>query len=187
MTTESVRNGNRGRRTRPKCSKKYLSISDMNIVSLVPYLASNRLSVFDSNIDYFLYQKAHNELGNPLSKGALLEGEWCVGAIDNIRKLDVGPAGSTWYEISGWSLDSQMDRSADGVLFSDEEGRIVGIGRMLFADRERSKALNLKHTQLIVHYIGYVKLGSSRSIIGYAFKAVRNNLCRFGETRFIRQ
>ena len=80
-----------------------------------------------------------------------------------------------------------MERTADGVLFTDEQGRLVGIGRMLFARPDVDKALNLKHTQLIVHYIGYVELNASqRTVIGYAFKADRNNLCRFGE-RKIRQ
>ena len=107
---------------------------DMDIFSSVPYLASNRLSVFHSNVDYFLYQKAHNALHKPLSDGMLLDGEWCAGAIDDINKVaDVGRSSSTWNQISGWLLDREMERTADGVLFTDEEGRLVGIGRMLFA------------------------------------------------------
>jgi hypothetical protein len=44
------------------------------------------------------------------------------------------------------------------VLSSDENGRIVGIGRMLFADPETANAFN-----------GYVKISASRSVIAYAF------------------
>lgn len=146
--------------------------SDINILSLVPYLASNRLSVFHSNVDYFLYQKAHKALHKPLSDGMSLDGEWCAGAIENTNKLDVGRASSAWYKISGWSLDRKNDRNADGVIFSDEDGHIVGIGRMSFADLQIAKEFN-----------GYAKMNSSRSVVAYAYKADRHNLCRFGETK----
>ena len=153
--------------------KNIYPLSDIDVLSLVPYLASNRLSVFHSNIDYFLYQKAHNELQKPLSDGALLNGEWCAGAVDNINKIDVGRGGSTWYQISGWLLNRKVKGNADGVLFSDENGRIIGIGRMLLAGSESTNAFD-----------GYVKTSASRSVIAYAFKADRKNLCRFGETKF---
>jgi hypothetical protein len=157
---------------------------DIDILSSVPYLASNRLSIFHSKVDYFLYQQAHDALHKPLSDGMLLDGKWCAGWIDDINKVaDVGRTSAAWNQISGWTLDREMERPADGVLFADEEGRLVGIGRMLFARPDVDKALNLKHTQLIVHYIGYVEMGASQSVTGYAFKADRNDLCRFGEKK----
>jgi hypothetical protein len=160
---------------------------DIDILLSVPYLASNRLSIFHSNVDYFLYQQAHDALHKPLSDGMLLDGKWCTGWIDDINKVpDVGRTSTTWHQISGWTLDREMERPADGVLFADEEGRLVGIGRMLFARPDVDKALNLKRTQLIVHYNGYVEMGASQSVFGYAFKADRNDLCRFGEKK-IRQ
>ena len=153
--------------------KNIYPLSDINVLSLVPYLASNRLSVFHSNIDYFLYQKAHNELHKPLSDGALLNGEWCAGAVDNINKIDMGRSSSTWYRTSGRLLDRKVKGNADGVLFSDENGRIMGIGRISLVGPETTNAFN-----------GYVKTSGSRSVIAYAFKADRKNLCRFGETKF---
>ena len=113
--------------------KSLYAYPDMDIISSVPYLASNRLSVFHSNVDYFLYQIAHNALHKPLPDGMLLDGEWCAGAIVDINKIaDVGRSSSTWNQISGWLLDREMERTADGVLFTDEQGRLAGIGRMLF-------------------------------------------------------
>ena len=29
-------------------------------------------------------------------------------------------------QISGWLLDREMERTADGVLFTDEQGRLAG-------------------------------------------------------------
>jgi hypothetical protein len=152
--------------------KNIYPISDINILSFVPYLVSNRLSVFHSDIDYFLYQKAHNELHGPLSASAVLNGDWCVGAIDNMNKLDEGRSSSTWYQISGWSLDHR-ERNAAAVIFADEDGRIVGIGRTVLAEPEMAKVFN-----------GYVNISPGRSVIAYAFNANRHNLCRFGETKF---
>ena len=60
------------------------------------------------------------------------------------------------------------------------------MGRTLFARLDVGKLLNLQHTPLVVHYIGYVEINASRSVVGYAFEAHRNNLCRFGEWK-IRQ
>ena len=163
--------------------KSLYAYPDMDIISSVPYLASNRLSVFHSNIDYFLYQIAHNALHKPLPDGMLLDGEWCAGAFEDIDKV-VGRSSSTWNQISGWLLDRGMELTADGVLFTDEQGRLAGIGRMLLARPDVDKAMNSKHTQMVVHYIGYVELNTSRgTVIGYAFKADRNNLCRFGERK----
>ena len=77
--------------------KSLYAYPDMDIISSVPYLASNRLSVFHSNVDYFLYQIAHNALHKPLPDGMLLDGEWCAGAIVDINKIaDVGRSSSTW-------------------------------------------------------------------------------------------
>jgi hypothetical protein len=161
--------------------KSLYAYPNMDIISSVPYLASNRLSVFHSDVDYFLYQIAHNALHKPLPDGMSLDGEWCAGAIDDIYKVaDVGRSSSTWNQISGWLLDRDTERTVSGVLFTDEEGRLTGIGRTLFDRANVDKALNSKHT----HYIGYVELNTSRrTVIGYAFKADRNNLCRFGERK----
>jgi hypothetical protein len=63
---------------------------------------------------------------------------------------------------------------------------VVGIGRMVLARPDVDQALNLKHTQLRVHYLGYLEIGAGQSVTGYAFKADRNDLCRFGEKK-IRQ
>ena len=164
--------------------KSLYSFPDMDIIPSVPYLASTRLSVLHSSIDYFLYQKAHNALHKPLSDGMLLDGEWCAGAIGDIDKVvGAGRSSSTWSRIFGWLLGREMERVADGVLFADEEGRLVGIGRILFARPDVDTALNLKHAQVIVHYIGSVEMNAGQSVIGYAFRGDRNNLCRFGETK----
>jgi hypothetical protein len=154
--------------------KNIYPLSDIDILSLVPFLVSNRLSIFHSDIDYFLYQKAHNELHKPLSDEALFEGEWCAGAIDSINKLDAGHSSSTWYQISGWSLDRQIVRNGEAVIFTDEDGRIVGIGRMLFAEPMMGRVFN-----------GYVNIGAGRSIIAYVFRADRHHLCRFGKANFV--
>jgi hypothetical protein len=68
-----------------------------------------------TNIDYFSLPKAHNELGNPLSKGALLEKEWCAGAIDD-KKLDqdLPVRHGTKYPAGRWTVN---DRSADAFYF----------------------------------------------------------------------
>jgi hypothetical protein len=153
--------------------KNIYPLSDIDILSLVPYLVSNRLSIFHSDIDYFLYQIAHNELHKPLSDEALSEGESCVGAIDSINKLDVGHSSSTWYQMSGWSLDRQIVRNAEAIIFTDEDGRIVGIGRMLFAEPMTGRVFN-----------GYANIGAGRSIIAYAFRADQHRLCRFGKAQF---
>ena len=152
--------------------KNIYPLSDIDILSLVPYLVSNRLSIFHSDIDYFLYQKAHNDLHKPLSANAVLNGDWCVGAIDNIHKLDEGHSSSTWYQISGWSLDHH-ERNADAVIFTDEDGRIMGIGRLFLAEPMMGRVFN-----------GYVNIGAGRSIIAYAFRADRHHLCRLGKAQF---
>ena len=155
---------------------------DVNIPSSVPYLAANRLSVFHSDVDYFLYRKAHDSLHSPLADGRPLNGKWCGGWIDDaIEVADGESLTATWYKISGWALDREMDRATDGVLFADEEGRLVGIGRMFSARPDADQTLNSKPTQFIVRYIGYVEMGSSHSVMGYAFTASRNELCLFSE------
>ena len=108
-----------------------------------------------------------------LSDEALFEREWCVGAIDSTNKLDVGHSSSTWYKISGWSLDRQIVGNAEAVIFTDEDGRIVGIGRMLFGEPMMGRVFN-----------GYVNIGAGRSIIAYAFGADRHHLCQFGKAQF---
>ena len=61
-----------------------------------------------------------------------------------------------------------MERRADGVLVSDENGRIVGIGRFVsFATANR--------------FSGYAEISDSRSIVAYAFRAHGQGLCRLGE------
>jgi len=74
-----------------------------------------------------------------------------------------------------------LERSADGVLFADAAGRLVGIGRMLRARSDADRALNLKHAKLMVDYFGYVEIGAGQPVTGYVFRADRNDLCRFGE------
>jgi hypothetical protein len=163
---------------------QYAFYSPAIVLSSVPYLASNRLSIFHSSVDYFLYQKDHDALHKPLSDGMLLDGKWCVGWIDEIKSVtNVGQAVSKWSEIIGWALDREIERPPDGILFSDDEGRLVGVARMLFPRPDVDKALKLKHTQMLVQYIGYAEAGNSQSIIGYAFRADKNNLCRFGERK----
>jgi hypothetical protein len=162
--------------------KHVYSFPDINIFSSVPYLVSNRLSLFHSNIDYFLYQKAHEELHKPLSDYMLLDGKWCVGSIDEINKLtDVEWTSVIWNKVSGWTLDRERERAADGVLFADEEGRLVGIGRVLTARPDVDEALNLKHAQLMLHFMGYAQTAASQSIVAYAYTFDRKDLCRFGE------
>ncbi len=167
---------------------KYVYVfPDIDILSSVPYLASNRLSVFHSDVDYFLYQKAHGAMHKQMSDGMLRDGKWCAGAIEDINKVtDTGPAGVKWYQISGWALDREIERPADGILFADEEGRLVGIGRMLLTRPNVGTALKLKNPQMIIHYSGYLEPGAGEFVTGYAFRADRNDLCRFGEKK-IRQ
>ena len=74
-----------------------------------------------------------------------------------------------------------MERAADGILFADAAGRLVGIGRMLRARSDADSALNLKHAKLMVDYFGYVEIGVGQPVTGYAFRTDRNDLCRFGE------
>ena len=172
--------------------KSIYPFPDINILSLVPYLASSRLSIFHSDVDYFLYQKAHDALHKPLSDGMLLDGKWCTGSIDDLDKVEsVGRNGATWNRLSGWTSEREtserdMQRPADGVLFADEEGRLVGIGRMIFTYPDVDRIFDLRHARLKIHYIGYVEIGASLSVIGYAFKAGQNDLCQFGEQK-IRQ
>jgi hypothetical protein len=83
-------------------------------------------------------------------------------------------------------LDREKERGADGVLFADADGLLVGIGRMLRAHPDVDTALQLKHKQLIIHYFGYAEMSVSQSVVGYAFRADRKDLCQFGEKK-IRQ
>jgi hypothetical protein len=157
---------------------------DVDILSSIPYLASNRLSIFHSNVDYFLYQQAHGALHKRLSDEILIDGKWCTGGIDDlINATDVERTSAPWRKISGWILDRETERPPDGLLFADEQGRLVGIGRILVARPNIYKALSLKHMDLIGRYIGYVEMGAGQAVIGYAFEADRNNLCRFGEKK----
>ena len=157
---------------------------DIDIFSSVPYLASKRLSVFHSNVDYFLYQKAHGELHKPLSEIMLLDGKWCTGSLEEINSVtDTGSAGVMWYQISGWTLDREIERSADGVLFANEQGRVVGIGRMSLTRSNVDTVPKLKSPHRIVQYYGYLKAKTGEMVIGYAFRADRNNLCRFGDMK----
>ena len=167
--------------------KQVYSFPDMNILSAVPYLVSNRLSLFRSDVDYFLYREAHEELHKPLSERMPLDGKWCAGSIDEISKMEApGKNSANWGQISGWTLDREMERAADGVLFVDSEGRLIGVARMLQTRPDIDTALKLNHTQLIIQYFGYVESGTSPLVAGYAFKADRKNLCRFGQLK-IRQ
>jgi len=166
----------------PVALKFIYPFPDINIFLSVPYLASNRLSVFRSDVDYFLYQQASSGLHKPLSGGMSRDGKWCVGSIDEINKVaDAGHAGATWNQISGWTLNGEMERAADGILFADAAGRLVGIGRMLRARSDADRTLNLKHAKLMVDYFGYVEIGAGQPVTGYVFRADRNDLCRFGE------
>jgi hypothetical protein len=99
-----------------------------------------------------------------------------VGGIENINKIDVGLSSSTWYQVSGWSSDRKIKGNADGVLFFDETGRIIGIGRMVLTGPKTTNAFN-----------GYVEISVSRSVIAHAFEADGKNLCRIGETKFSQQ
>jgi hypothetical protein len=163
---------------------KYAHPSAATVLSLVPYLASNRLSIFHSNSDYFLYQKAHEALHKPLAGGMALDGKWCAGAIDDVpRMTNPAQANTSWNYVTGWALDRDGEQSADGALFADGEGRLVGVARILVPREDVDRALNLRRKRMLVHYIGYVEAGDSESIIGYAYRADRNSLCRFGERK----
>jgi hypothetical protein len=157
--------------------------SNIDIRPSVSYLASHRLSLFHSYVDYFLYQEAHAALHKPLIEGMKLDGKWCAGRIDEISKVaDEGHSGATWNEVSGWTVDRELQRSVDGVLFADEEGGLAGIGRMSFA-RSVERTANLKNSGLIVHYDGYVEMLDGRSVVAYAFESDRSDLCRFDKKK----
>jgi len=78
-------------------------------------------------------------------------------------------------------LNGEMERAADGILFADAAGRLVGIGRMLRIRSDADRTLNLKHAKLMVDYFGYVEIGIGQPVTGYAFRDDWNDPRRFGE------
>jgi len=162
--------------------KNIYSFSDVDKLLLAPYLASHRLSVFHSDVDLLLYDKMRDMLHKSLPAETSLEGKWCAGSIDEIDKIaGAGPIGVEWNLVKGWGWDRERDRAADGVMFLDEDRRLVGIGRMLYTRADVGRALNWRNAELKIHYVGYVEMAASQAVVGYAFNIARHELCKFGE------
>lgn len=156
--------------------KRIYPFPDVDMLASAPYLASHRLSVFRSDADFFLYQQARSERHRPLAGAMARDGQWCAGSIGKIDKVESNP---NWVLLTGTLAERDTRGAADGILFVDQESRLLGIGRLLLM---RSNA----DARAGARYIGYAEPGSSRSIVGYAFKLGRSDLCKLAEKEIAR-
>jgi hypothetical protein len=144
------------------------------------YLADTRRSLFADNASYTLYRLIGAARHHPLTGYAATDGDWCKGHIDAaapIVTLDPAKDGA-WSILNGWAVDMTSRNPVDGVIFTDQAGRIVGIGRMTAPRHDIARALKLPDRDRLLHVTGYADVDSTQPLTAYALSAAHGSVCR---------
>ena len=143
----------------------------------IDYLAEHRLSVFHSDTGLRLYRSIRNDWKKPLSEFQRTDGAWCKGSVDP----GTGVPGQVpqWFLLGGYAFDAEDHDAVDAVLFTEPDGRLIGIARPMSERPDIEASAGLKHHGLKLHYIGYAQVDAG-PVQAYAFRAKRPTLCRIG-------
>jgi len=146
---------------------------DVDVPSLVPYLVDRRLSIFQSEADRILYARAHHTLQRPIFEAAATNVR-CAVRIEELSVMERAAGDqSGWHQLQGAILGPKADAGLYGILFADEEGKVVGIGRLTqVTTSDRDGQLRR------LPYLGYVETRRPASVVGYLLERGQDNPCR---------
>jgi hypothetical protein len=139
------------------------------VVSVVDYFRRHGLSVFATKAARWNGQ----ELGSVF---ALSEG--CVGYVDGAEALPSDR--HQGLRVRGWAWDDRDRETADAIVITNQDGRIVGTARTLHRRDDVSRALPGRVLTPWVGWRGFVAVGEAR-LDAYLVRDEDNTACKVGE------
>jgi hypothetical protein len=149
---------------------------DLHPRDLVPFLASNRLSIFASSFDRSLHDLFQNSRNHHLPNRLKLGSDRCSGTTTPPVRIEAAdhPSASAFNMISARTKAEEAQAVA-ALAFTDEQGRLVGIGRRASLNRRWLLGSFPNNAD----YIGYFKVSPDQRVVIHALSTAGEHLCSF--------